>query len=150
MLQEQDSSSRLLDCLRAEHEAINRHDTDALQQVVADKQMFLARLETSHAQRMQLIRDAGLTSDLDGFDELLAQCVTCGHDLNARWAELKDVLASCQRQNQVNGAVLESSRRTTHRALSILLGGQVDGPELYNQAGKATSSMRGGNRVIKA
>jgi flagellar biosynthesis/type III secretory pathway chaperone len=148
--QEQAYASRLLDVLKAEHEALARRDTDALQQSVADKQELLAQLEASHGRRLQLMHDTGLDAGRDGFDALLSLCAEHGHDLHSSWNALKEVLASCQRQNQVNGAILESSRRTTHRALSVLLGGQADSPELYNQSGKSTPSALGGNRVIKA
>lgn len=148
--QEQECSSRLLVILQTEHDAIARRDTDILQQAVTQKQALLAQLEASHGQRLQLISDVGLVSGRGGFETLIEQCADAGHDLRSRWSELKATLASCQQQNQLNGAVLESSRRTTHRALSILLGGQTDGPELYDQAGKSTPSTLGGNRVIKA
>lgn len=148
--QEQEAATRLFAVLKAEHEAIARRDTDTLQQVVADKQALLTQLEDSHSQRLQLMQAAGLNSDRDGFDTLLGRCTASGHDLHSSWSELKGSLTSCQRQNQLNGAVLESSRRSTHRALSILLGGQADSPELYNQTGKSTPSVLGGNRVIKA
>jgi flagella synthesis protein FlgN len=148
--QEKEAAVRLFAVLKAEHEAIARRDTDTLQRVVGDKQALLSQLEDSHSQRLQLMQAAGLNSDPDGFDALLGRCAVSGHDFYSTWFELKESLISCQRQNQLNGAVLESSRRSTHRALSILLGGQADSPELYNQTGKSTPSMLGGNRVIKA
>lgn len=148
--QEQAVAAHLLEVLTAEHEAIASRDTDILQQAVAEKQDLLARLETSHKQRLALLSAAGLDANPDGFDALLERCAASGHDLQPRWNNLKESLSSCQRQNQLNGALLESSRRSTHRALSILLGGQGDNSELYNQAGKSTPSVLGGNRVIKA
>lgn len=150
MQQEQEAAARLFAVLQTEHEAIARRDTDALQQAVADKQALLNQLENSHNRRLQLMQAAGLNSGPDGFDIMLERCAASGHDLFLRWNDLKESLVSCQRQNQLNGAVLESSRRSTHRALSILLGGQGDSSELYNQAGKSTPSMPGSNRVIKA
>lgn len=143
---------RLLTVLVTEHEAIARRDTDALQQAVADKQTLLAQLEVSHGCRLQLLQTAGLQAGTEGFDTLLAGCSGGqGHvELASLWTRTKTALESCQRQNQINGAVLESSRRATHRALSILLGGQAEASELYNQLGKATTSPFGGNRVIKA
>lgn len=146
---EQEGAIRLLDVLKAEHEAIARRDTDALQELVAGKQALLEQLEFSHGKRLQLIREVGLEADQDGLDALLVQCAGAGHDLQSRWTALKAVLSSCQRQNQVNGVVLENSRRTTHRALTILLGGQADNNELYNQAGKSIHSHIAGGRVIK-
>lgn len=144
--QELEVAAHLLEVLTTEHEVIASRDTDILQQVVAEKQDLLARLETSHKQRLALLSAAGLDANPDGFDVLLERCA----DLQLRWNNLKENLSSCQRQNQLNGALLESSRRSTHRALSILLGGQGDNSELYNQAGKSTPSVLGGNRVIKA
>jgi flagellar biosynthesis/type III secretory pathway chaperone len=147
---ELNSSSDLLAILKAEHEAIAHRDTDALQQAVADKQELLAQLDASYGQRLQLMHDAGLDPDKGGFEELLSRCAAGGHDLQNGWDAVKEALLACQRQNQINGTVLESSRRTTHRALSVLLGGQGESTELYNQAGKSTPTLSGGNRVIKA
>jgi flagellar biosynthesis/type III secretory pathway chaperone len=146
---EQDGAARLLEVLEAEHEAIARRDTDALQQLVAGKQVLLEQLESGHGKRLQMMREAGLAVDQGGFEALLVRCADNGHDLQSRWLALKAVLSSCQRQNQMNGVVLETSRRTTHRALTILLGGQADGTELYNQAGKSSPSHLAGSRVIK-
>ncbi|GAB4290714.1 MAG: hypothetical protein Kow0096_04400 [Thiohalomonadaceae bacterium] len=149
---EQECAARLLIVLEMEHEAIARRDTDTLQQAVADKQKLLAQLEASHGRRLQLLQTAGLQAGPEGFDTLLAECSGGqGHaELASLWTRTKAALESCQRQNQINGAVLESSRRITLSALSILLGGQAEGSELYNQSGKATTSPFGGNRVIKA
>ncbi|MEW5992785.1 MAG: flagellar protein FlgN [Candidatus Zixiibacteriota bacterium] len=148
--EEQECASRLLAVLETEHAAIARRDTDALQQAVDEKQILLAQLETSHGRRLQLLQQEGIEAAPQGFEALLAQCAVGHKELNDLWVRTKAVLESCQRQNQINGAVLESSRRITHRALSILLGGQAEGSELYNQSGKATTSPFGGNRVIKA
>lgn len=149
--EEQECASRLLAVLETEHAAIARRDTDTLQQAVAEKQTLLAQLEASHGRRLQLLQQEGIAAAPQGFDALLAQCSVGHTELTDLWGRTKAVLESCQRQNQINGAVLESSRRITHRALSILLGGgQAEGSELYNQAGKATTSPFGGNRVIKA
>lgn len=148
--QELEAAVRLRVVLGTEHEAIARRDTDTLQQAVAEKQELLAHLERSHKQRLALLSASGMDADPDGFVTLLARCADSGHDWSSRWDELKETLIACQRQNQVNGAVLENSRRATHQALSILLGGQADSPELYNQAGKAMPSQLGGSRIIKA
>jgi len=148
--QELEAAVRLRVVLTTEHEAIARRDTDTLEQAVAEKQALLTQLEQSHKQRLALLSASGLDADPDGFATLLARCAGSGYDWSSRWEELKENLIACQRQNQVNGAVLENSRRTTHRALSILLGGQTDSPELYNQTGKATPSQLGGSRIIKA
>jgi len=144
------SSTGLLAVLKAEHESIARRDTDALQRAVTEKQGFLAQLDASHGQRLQMIRGAGLDPDRQGFEELLSRCAAAGHDMRGSWDAVKEALIACQRQNQINGKVLESNRRTTHRALSMLLGGQGDSTELYDQAGKSTPSLGGGGRVIKA
>ncbi len=148
--EELESSARLLAVLKTEHEAIAQRDTDTLQQVVADKQQLLEQLDGCHGRRVQLMQDAGLASGRESFENILSQCADAGSDLASGWSEVKDMLLACQRQNQINGTVLESSRRTTHQALGILLGGQGDDTELYNQAGKSTPSTIGGRKVIKA
>ncbi len=141
-------SSRLLDALRKEETTIAARDPDALSAVVAEKDGLLAQMESSHKRRTELMQQAGASTDAAAFSALVA---SCGDGvIEQLWSKLRESLQACQRQNNINGRVLESSRRNVQRALAILLGGQPDGTELYNQHGRSTTPSLGGRQVTKA
>lgn len=150
LLQEElERSTRLLAVLEAEHVVIAGRDTDALQQIIAEKQELLGCLERSHEYRLQLLQTNNLAMSQEGLTSLLQQCGDKQNELSVNWSEIRSTLAACQLKNQQNGVILATSRRVTRDALAILLGDSADNSELYNQSGKATTSSYGGHRLTK-
>jgi len=141
---------RLMAILHGEHEAMVARAPELLEQLTDSKQQILHDLEQNQQRRLGLLHASGLTSDKAGFDALLELCAEAGHDHRRAWEQLITDLQSCQKQNEVNGKVLEGGRRAIHNTLAILLGGQGEGAELYTQEGKSTPSKLGGHTIVKA
>lgn len=146
---EQALVERLASALQDEHGAMVARDSERLEHLVGLKQQVLQQLEEGHQRRLVLLQRSGLASDKAGFSTLLEQCADAGHDHGLAWEQLKSALQDCQKQNEINGKVLESGRRVIHNTLSILMGGQGEAAELYTQEGKSSPSKLGGHTVAK-
>jgi flagellar biosynthesis/type III secretory pathway chaperone len=109
--------TELHEVLLREYEILRRRDASALENVVADKQSCVARLERSLAE--------GGSS---------AQSTAPAQGLRR---ELLEVAGRAHRQNETNGAVIASSRAYLAQALGVLRG--VDASErLYGHDAKLT------------
>lgn len=148
--QEQEQLSALLSVLQAERDALTVRDTDTLSAVAGQKQAIMATLESSHTTRLKLMQLARMPAEEQSFEQILGLCEQTSGGLAELWQRTRSLLEACQQQNQGNGVLLESSRRATHEALSILLGHPAEPLNLYDIAGKTTASQFGGSRSVKA
>lgn len=137
--QEQLAVEELITVLQQEHDALGRRVAEDVTQAVAAKEKALFALHQLAQQRAQLMQQAGLNTDKEGFNSFITSD-TSGQ-LEQRWAELEERLRECQRQNQINGSLLESGRQATQEVLSILTGRDFSQNELYNQKGRTSSSL---------
>jgi flagella synthesis protein FlgN len=145
--QETAAIQSLLQALQREHQALGARDNAETALAVSDKEQRLRDLEQLAQQRSQLLQQADLTADKAGFDAFLASDST--GQLAEHWARLGEMLRECMRQNQINGALLESGKQISQQMLSILTGRDFAQDELYNQKGKTASSL-GQNTSFKA
>lgn len=137
-------ASLLLSTMRAEHDFLSKHDTEALLGAVEQKQGLLAELERSSSTLLDLLREAGCSLDKDGIASLMAEQPDESHRI---WEEFQQTLAECQKQNMVNGQIMEVNRHSTEQALSILLGyGQAE-PSLYDDRGMTNRSIGGKSHI---
>ncbi len=137
--QEQAAVQQLLATLQQEHQALGARDVDAIDQAVAAKEQQLAQLGQLAQQRNQLLEQAGVSADKEGFSQFIAS--EPSGKLKQRWDELETLLRECQRQNQINGSLLETGRQVSQELLSILTGQDFGKNELYNQRGRTSSAM---------
>ena len=145
--QETTAVKHLLEAIQQEQQALGARDASVVAAAVADKERLLGQLDGLAHQRAELLQQAGLAADKLGFQKLLE-----GDDsgqLAGLWSELEALLKECQKQNQINGTLLESGRQTAQQILSILTGREMGQNELYNQRGETSASL-GQNTSIKA
>ncbi len=129
---------RLLAVLQHEHTLLSGRDASAIEQVAQEKQQFLAQLDASGRAHSAALRAAGYVEGTQSMQHWLRQVDKhTSSQLTPLWQRLESLLTACHRQNQLNGGVIEISRRHTQRALGILLG-KPEEAELYNPGG-ATS-----------
>lgn len=150
LLEQEGLAGRLLSVLEAENEYVANRDSEGLERIVEEKRLLIDELEACYRRNSGILGHAGMSADLHGIGEALQQCQPAGKTLEQAWESLKEKVFACEKQNLVNGKLLESSRRVTQQALSILLGGTGDGGELYTQSGKATAPNLGGHTLRKA
>jgi flagellar biosynthesis/type III secretory pathway chaperone len=130
--------------LRLENEALKQRDTDAIEKNSSEKQSLIASIETLGKQRLALLQAAGKGTDKDS----VLAFVNTEPKLQERWDELEAILQRCQKQNQVNGMVLETSRQQTQQILGILLGQESrKDTQLYDAKGGTSPSFVNGRSV---
>ncbi len=108
--------------LDAEREALDRHDSIALDAATSSKAQLLQRLESLDAERRQL--------------EQLAPA----HAPSAPWPQICLQLGACRRINEINGSIVTQQLAFVRRALSVLRGSGEGPPALYGPAGHAQAS----------
>ena len=96
--QETNLSDRLLELLQSENQALSTNNPEAIQQIASDKQLVIDSLESLGRQREILLQQAGFNNDKNGIESFLEQC---NGDLDKDWQRLIDVIAQCQRQNEI-------------------------------------------------
>jgi len=140
-------TSMLIDLLEQE-KAILARDPEAIEQLAAEKQPVISRLEVLHNESNSLLQQTGYAADRDGMQAFLAWCDNQDHTLSKHWDELLDNIENCRRLNQINGMVVEKSTQTLRQALAVLCG-QTLSDVSYDASG-ATVSDAGGRAIAKA
>lgn len=127
--------------LKAERDALERQDCDALLEAAAAKQQALDSLEAIEAERVRLLRNAGLAADEQGM-----QAVAIGYpELSDAWQRYKDLASACRDENLTNGAILRLRHQQFAGAFAVLSG---SGPPTYGPAG--TSDGRSTRALAEA
>jgi flagellar biosynthesis/type III secretory pathway chaperone len=137
---EHSTTARLLEALREEHQALVRRDMTALDHAVNKKSQQVAELEMLGRERDAALNAAGHAAGREGIESWLSRQP---HGAAKKlWQELQNLLLRCQRQNLSNGAIVETSRRYTQRALSLLQGQSAEPALYYGPSGASGSATR--------
>jgi len=131
--------------LEREQQALYDNDLESIEQIAAAKAELAASIEALERRRAELVSQAGFPTHANGMAAYLGhleQGPEGTRTVTAQWQTLQGVLRQCDRQNQINGIMLEKNRRRAE-ALLRLLRGDADTPQLYSEAGKAVSDKRG-------
>lgn len=113
----------LLDLLLQEYGLLNGNDAAGLEPVSELKQQALTALGALTLELDTLLQTLGCTADRAGIDACLRQTDADGrHDLAVRWHALTQLLQQCQRQNTINGIVIELRHRSVQQVLGALTG----------------------------
>lgn len=138
---------QLLEALQREHRALAARDLAGLDAAVAQKAELVAVMEDCGRERAELLRAAGFTADRAAIDALLDR-----HDPQRRspvqrdWNRLLEIGAECQRQNLINGIIIQAGEQQTRQALAILRGqspleGGEYGPEGTRQSAPSAHTL---------
>ncbi len=111
-----------------------RRDSETLTRLTAEKQALLDTIESLGAEHQSDIPPATSAADAE---------------LLALREELEATLLRCQKQNQINGVMLERDRQQTRQLLELLLGKtqQQGQAELYDARGGTHSSFSHGQSL---
>lgn len=124
--------------LAREMQCLLKGDADDIGQLATDKQIALDRI-TETAYRMEkLLSCEGAKTD----PARLADCIKRAPDadeISHLRNRLTDELRVCAELNQANGAILESNRAASERALRLLLPPPCD-PDRYRATGRLENS----------
>lgn len=135
--------TRLYRVLENEHLALRDNDLSVLEAASNEKHQLSAHIDTLEKHRSQLIVQAGFTADATGMAALvgtLEQQYGPVPQLVQRWQALQRLIRKCDRQNRINGLLLERSRHRVAAIVALLQGGGQDN-EIYDPHG-ATVVLR--------
>lgn len=137
--------ARLELVLGQEFDALKQQNNDALSENLEEKQKLIHEIESLGRQRLELLRGAG-----QGDDKVAVLAfVSAEAELNTRWQELEATLLRCQKQNQVNGMLLEKGKMQAQQLLGVLLGKESGSDGATYDAKGATSSSFSNGRSVK-
>lgn len=134
-------SSRLAEMellLSQEFDALSAQDGERVATLTREKNTLLQQLERVAGEKHQLLEAAGFPQGGAGLHHFLDSAAVA--PLNDSWSIIERQLHSCQRQNQINGQLLEAQRRQAQQLLAILVGASATPAELYTAKGNTTLS----------
>jgi len=134
--QEIEFSNQLLKNLQLENQALSNNDIESIQNIAPDKQQIIYTLESLSRQRESLLKNAGFSGDKIGMENFIKQYRSLDQD----WQQLMSVVSKCQRQNEINGIIINAASRQTTDALSILKGQQSNNKVRYGSKGETINS----------
>lgn len=138
----------LLQLLHAERDALKERQLDLLEDIIQNKAEHLLSLEKSANLRAQWLADPQAASATleQRWATLLAKQAP---HLQPLWQKLRDLLQTCQSENEVNGKMLGRSQQTLNRVLGLLRG-QDTSPNLYSGKKNQKHSERPGQHLGEA
>ena len=138
---EVECTRNLMQSLKIENEALSEHQTEALEDIIQDKQESIKQLELIGHQRMTLIESITTQSAANDSYFERGDYPLNGNDtqLVGLWKELMVLADQCQKQNRINGSIVELGYKQSNYALDILRGTTAK-PELYDNTGQTTKT----------
>ena len=124
-----------------EHEALSSQNLEKLNEFAEAKQLLIENLEDLDGERKKILADAGMELGKTGVEDYLSRFSSGKNELVRIWEAISKLSRECEKQNNVNGVIIESQRRRTETALDILKGNSGES-ELYSKKGKSVSVNR--------
>jgi len=135
--------------LNTEHKALSENNITDIQTIAQEKIILMEHLEDLDKERRLVLEKAGLNLSATGIEDYFQQSSsTSAPELKSLWETIAHLSKQCEQQNDVNGIIIESNRRHTENALSILQGKQQN-TELYTSKGKSVKAS-GKQTLIRA
>lgn len=138
------NTAELKAILEQEKQALEKRDSDALQQILGRKQQVLGLLEQNNEARIKVLQAVGLSQNTQGWQQLIAHC-----KLEEPWRTLEENLKRCQELNAVNELVVIRSKQSVGHVLNILRG-TLGQPNLYNESGVSGAHNSTGRTITTA
>jgi len=131
---------QLLVALDNEHKALVDKNIDSIQTISEEKIVLMEHLEDLNKERRNLLDNAGLDITSTGVGDFLQNSNSPrAPQMKALWDEISNISKQCDKQNNINGIIIESNKRHTENALSILQG-KSQNTELYSNKGESIKS----------
>jgi len=147
LAQDADAVKQLKVLLLKERELLEQRKLEGMQEILSVKDQLLDNLSFTAKQREQLLRNAGLPTDLAGWNIFLSRD-TLTLALIPEWQTLTNEFIECRTANDINGKMINRSKQTLSHLLNLLRG-QVVAPSLYTQKG-STTNHSGSHTIVKA
>lgn len=127
---------KLLECLLSETDLLRKSEFDTLPEIYELKKQLAESLDEKAQYHQKLLGKLTNQQDTSQYDSLFnsdALSQEVKDELKRKHQELKDLLASCERQNQINGRVIAINRNLNDQLLTIIKG--ASHTEVYNDKG---------------
>jgi len=118
---ESEALNAFITLLREEQQALVRGDLERLASFAESKTIHLFELTRLGEQRLQWLREKGLTADRTGMDRLLREHAGRAPQAHAAWQQLTELTKTAQHLNETNGKLIRTRLTTAQRALGVLL-----------------------------
>ncbi len=129
-------SAKLLTCLTKEYGALKTRELDQLQKLSEVKQGYLVQLEQLTQSSYEILEKNSYPVNRTGAEAFVKECETHGmQGMAKQWGNLESVLEKCQKKNQMNGNIIQMSRKNIHHALNIIYNESTESAS-YGPAGK--------------
>jgi len=131
---------QLFMALSKEHKILSENDIQSVQTIAEEKILLMEHLEDLNKERRALLETAGLDITSTGISDFFQSSKSPrAPQMKALWEEISAFSNKCEKQNNINGIVIEANKRHTENALSILQGKQQK-TELYSKKGASIKS----------
>lgn len=128
---------QLLAALNNEHEALEKNNITSIHNFANEKIILMEHLEDLNKERRVILDDAGLDLTSSGISDFLQNSNSPrSPQMKTLWDDISALSKQCEKQNNINGIVIEANKRRTEEALSILQGKQQN-TDLYSNKGKS-------------
>ncbi len=145
-----ESMSELSLVLDSEHESLVSQNVEQLHKAAIDKESLSDNIEQQEIQRSAILQAHGLDNSLASMKQLIQQSSDYDEDaLYKIWSMVAGLAQECTAKNKLNGIIIETNRRHTNAALSILQGYQANNTELYDADG-ASVPARNNSTIARA
>lgn len=127
------AATKLLQALESERTALTERRAADFETAVCEKQQHVAALEGVEREVRTLLG----VPKADNIEMVLQRAgIAAGHPAARLRDELRKLIAQCQRQNLINGKIIDLNRRQTQDLLGTLLGQPIQ-PQVYGPTGQA-------------
>jgi len=137
--------------LDTEYDALKNYDVDNLQIAASQKEELSEKIKQLELSRTDILNSHQLGNDLAAMQNLILQFSdTENSQLYKIWNMISELAIECSEKNMLNGCIIETNRRHTDLAISVLQGNfPQDQTELYDSEG-STISNRKNSTIAKA
>lgn len=124
-----DSMQRLLKVLLAETAALKKNKIEEFTTIAQEKTILTEQIEEGERMRIQYLTKKSLNPNEP------SQWIQ-SDKLEALWSKIKETSTQAQKQNQINGLVINGSRRQTQTKIDILSASPPSSELIYSASGE--------------
>lgn len=137
--------------LLQEKDCLAENKIDELTRLTEQKANLVNRISELVEQRSEHLQSLGLENTAEDMQALISKAPgnTLEEGLSQAWEQNIALLEECQRQNEINGIVIEVGNQATRLMLDLLQGPNKETATTYNKKGK-TSQSNGKPPLAKA
>ena len=135
--------SSLLETLQTEKRLLIERNFDRFAETLEKKHNLVTQLDKLASHRLIVLNALKLEPNESGMQSLIERQPEFGRQaLINNWQEIKDLVAACNRQNEVNAKIAHRAQSTSRQILNILKGAPLK-QGLYDKRGTPGDAGKG-------